>query len=190
MNDGTPPDHYATLQVSPGADFDTIERVFRHLAKRYHPDNADSGDPGRFNEVVEAFRVLSDPEARTRYDLHYSEVQEQRWKIFDQASANDGVRSDRQIRGGILTLLYTARRNDVDRPGLGIIDLERLLGCPEEVMKFHLWYLRERKFIQRLDNGTLAITVEGVDEVMSKGGPEELNLLQPGDAPEEEGSRA
>ncbi|MEO7964396.1 MAG: J domain-containing protein, partial [Gemmatimonadaceae bacterium] len=33
------PDHYETLQVSPRADQETIERVFRHLAKRYHPDN-------------------------------------------------------------------------------------------------------------------------------------------------------
>jgi curved DNA-binding protein CbpA len=31
-------DHYETLQVSPRADRDTIERVFRLLAKRYHPD--------------------------------------------------------------------------------------------------------------------------------------------------------
>ncbi len=184
MVPGTPSDHYATLQVSPHADGDTIERVFRHLAKRYHPDNVDSGDADRFNAVVEAYRVLSDPEERARYDLHYGEVQEARWRVFDQASANDGVRSDRQLRAGILTLLYTARRNDVEKPGLGIIELERLLGCPEEVMRFHLWYLKERKFIQRLDNGTLAITVEGVDEVMAQGGPDALHLLQPGPDPE------
>jgi curved DNA-binding protein len=162
MTDATPPDYYAALQVSPHADADTIERVFRHLAKRFHPDNGDSGDPDRFSQVVEAFRVLSDPEERTAYDLGYSEVQERRWKVFDQASANDGVRSDQRIRGSILTLLYTARRNDVEHPGLGILELERVLGVPEEVMKFHLWYLKERRLIQRLDNGHLAITVEGV----------------------------
>ena len=38
------PDHYEALQVSPRADGDTIDRVFRHLAKRLHPDNQESGD--------------------------------------------------------------------------------------------------------------------------------------------------
>jgi hypothetical protein len=54
-------------------------------------------------------------------------------------------------------------------------------------MRFHLWYLKERKYIQRLDNGTLAITVEGVDEVMSRGGPDALHLLQPGPEPAGDG---
>jgi curved DNA-binding protein CbpA len=38
------PDHYEALQLSPRADRDTIERVFRHLAKRLHPDNPQTGD--------------------------------------------------------------------------------------------------------------------------------------------------
>jgi len=180
MNKSLPPDYYAILQVSPQADGDTIERVFRHLAKRYHPDNGESGNPDRFNQVVEAFRVLSDPERRADYDLHHGEVQQARWRVFDQASATDGVRSDRQLRTGILSVLYTARRNDVNRPGLGIIDMEKLLGAPEEHMKFHLWYLKERGWIQRLDNGTLAITADGVDQVMNGGGPDALPLLNPG----------
>jgi hypothetical protein len=182
MNDRLPPDYYAVLQVSPHADGDTVERVFRHLAKRYHPDNGESGDSGRFNQVVEAFRVLSDPERRSDYDIHYGEVQQARWRVFDQASASDGVRSDRQLRTGILSVLYTARRNDVDRPGMGIIEMEKLLGAPEEHMKFHLWYLKERGWIQRLDNGTLAITATGVDEVMNGGGPDALPLLRAGSA--------
>ena len=32
------PDHYEVLQLSPRADADTISRVFRHMAKRLHPD--------------------------------------------------------------------------------------------------------------------------------------------------------
>jgi curved DNA-binding protein CbpA len=44
MPDTPLPDYYEILQVSPLADSETIERVFRHLAKRYHPDNQESGD--------------------------------------------------------------------------------------------------------------------------------------------------
>jgi curved DNA-binding protein CbpA len=32
-------DYYENLQISPNADMEMIERVFRLLAKRYHPDN-------------------------------------------------------------------------------------------------------------------------------------------------------
>jgi curved DNA-binding protein CbpA len=190
MSYETTPDYYSVLQVSPHAEGDTIERVFRLLAKRFHPDNGESGDADRFGQVVEAFRVLSDPEKRAEYDARYQEIQQVRWKVFDQESARDDVAADRQLRGAILSVLYSARRNDVDRPGVGIVDLEQLLGTPEAHMKFHLWYLREHGWLQRLDNGTLAITADGVDRVMEMGGPDAPHLLGPGSplSPEESGS--
>jgi hypothetical protein len=81
------------------------------------------------------------------------------------------VSADRRIRDAALTLLYTARRNDPDRPGIGVVELERLLGCPEEHMKFHLWYLRENGWILRTESGAFAITASGVDRVLELGGP-------------------
>jgi len=55
--------HYETLQLSQNADGETIERVYRLLAKRYHPDNKVSGDETRFRAVREAYEVLArDPE--------------------------------------------------------------------------------------------------------------------------------
>jgi hypothetical protein len=166
-------DHYETLQVSPRADQETIQRVFRHLAKRFHPDNGESGDANRFTEVMEAFEVLSDAKLRARYDATYEQAREARWHVFDQETALSDVASDRRIRVAILSLLYTARRNDPDHPGLGPLDLERLIGCPEQHMKFHLWYLKENGWIQRLDNGTIAVTAGGVDRVLELGGPAE-----------------
>jgi curved DNA-binding protein CbpA len=165
------PDHYEVLQVSPRADAETIQRVFRHLAKRLHPDNAESGDAEGFNGVMEAFRVLSDPALRAKYDARYEQVREKRWRVFDQQTAAGGVAADRRVRVALLSLLYTSRRNDPDRPGLGVIELERVLGCPEQHMKFHLWYLKENGWIQRQENGTLAVTASGVDRVLDLGGP-------------------
>jgi len=183
MIDPQTPDHYELLQLSPRADQDTIERVFRHLAKRFHPDNSESGDAERFRALMDAFRVLSDPERRAEYDARYEETREARWRIFDQTAAANDVEADRRIRVGILSALYAARRNDVDHPGVGIVDLERLLGCPEEHMKFHLWYLRENGWIQRLENGTIAVTASGVDRVLELGGPrqEGAHLLRAGE---------
>jgi hypothetical protein len=169
MADSEYADHYEVLQVSPRADHETIQRVFRHLAKRFHPDNTESGDPERFKLVMEAFRVLSQPKLRAGYDAGYQQVRETRWRIFDQETSANDVAADRRIRVATLSVLYAARRNDPDRPGIGVVELERLLGCPEEHMKFHLWYLRENGWIQRTESGAFAITATGVDRVLDLG---------------------
>lgn len=164
-------DYYEVLQVSPRADQQTIERVFRLLAKRFHPDRVETGNAERFQEVLEAFRVLSDAEKRARYDARYEQARESQWRIFDQESALSDIAADRRVRAAILALLYTARRNDAENPGIGVMDLERILGCAEEHIRFHLWYLREKGNIQRLENGMWGITAAGVDEVLDAGGP-------------------
>lgn len=171
MTDRKTPDYYEALQVNPSADGQTIERVFRLLAKRFHPDNQETGDPERFNLVVEAFRVLSDPEARVEYDARYERIREQQWQVLDQESAGDDVETDRRIRLGILSLLYTSRRQDVRDPGLGSYELEKTLGCAEHHMQFHIWYLKENGWIERMDNGQYAITVAGVDKLVESDVP-------------------
>ena len=45
---------------------------------------------------------------------------------------------------------------------------ERVSGCPREHLEFHLWYLKEKGWIGKLENGLLAITVEGVDRANSE----------------------
>lgn len=183
---GKTPDYYEILQVSQRADGPTIERVFRHLAKMYHPDNKDTGDSDRFTQVVEAFRVLSDPEARVEYDAGYESVRRNEWKVLDQESAANHVEADRRIRIGILTLLYTERRKNVNDPGLGSLELEQTLGCLEEHMNFHVWYLKESKWVERLQNGQYAITVAGIDELTRTKIPwqtDATGLLKPANDP-------
>jgi hypothetical protein len=187
MTDPAAADHYEALQVSSRADQDTIQRVFRHLAKRYHPDNAETGDAARFKDLLTAFEVISDPKERARYDVQYTARVEHAWRLFDQETALTDVDADRLTRSSLLTILYTARRNDSERPGVGEVELERLLGCPETHMRFHVWYLRENGLIARTENGTLAITAEGVDVVLNSGGPVRrgVRLLDSGDEPGE-----
>jgi curved DNA-binding protein CbpA len=177
------PNHYEVLQISPRADQDTIQRVFRHLAKRYHPDNADSGDAGRFKQLVDSFQIISDPKQRAKYDVEYGERIERTWRVFDQKTALDDVAGDRRMRTALLSVLYTARRNDADRPGLGELELERLLGCPETHLRFHVWYLKENGLIRRTESGALAITAMGVDAVLEGGGPDQpgMHLLESGE---------
>lgn len=160
-------DHYATLQLHPLADSETVERVYRLLAKRYHPDNHVSGNAQRFNEIREAFEVLSNADARARYDAQYEQARSEQWQIFDQTSAGDGRQDDQRIFHSILSLLYIARRRDPDRAGMAPSHLERLLGVPREHLDFPLWYLKKRDYIEVTETGLMAITVEGVDKLGS-----------------------
>ncbi|GGX76010.1 DnaJ C-terminal domain-containing protein [Streptomyces anandii] len=62
-------DFYEVLGVPRDADKDEIQRAYRKLARRYHPDvNKDPAAEERFKEINEAFSVLSDPDQRARYD--------------------------------------------------------------------------------------------------------------------------
>lgn len=65
------PSHYALLQVSPQATPQELRQAFRSLSKRVHPDTTTlpAAEAERaFQQLRQAYTVLSDPEARRRYD--------------------------------------------------------------------------------------------------------------------------
>ena len=161
-------DYYELLEISPNANSETIERIFRHLAMRYHPDNQDTGDLSRFSEIVEAHNTLKDPVKRAQYDIQHKNHSGFRSKLAEEASNTKGIERDVVIQDKLLSILYVKRRQDIKDPGIGDFELERLSGCPREHLEFHLWYLKAKGWIGRLENGTLAITVEGVDHANSK----------------------
>ena len=74
MDDDRQIDYYELLQISPNAEPDTIHRVYRLLAQRFHPDNQETGDPARFRQVTDAYQVLSDPEQRARFDVQHQQI--------------------------------------------------------------------------------------------------------------------
>ncbi len=62
-------DYYEVLGVTKGATDQQIKAAYRKLAKQYHPD-VDPSDAAKkkFEEIGEAYEVLSDPEKRKQYD--------------------------------------------------------------------------------------------------------------------------
>lgn len=161
-------DYYEILEISPNANSETIDRIFRYLAQRYHPDNHDTGDFHHFNEIVQAHNTLKDPVKRAQYDIAHKNHLNLRWKLAEEASDGKGIERDGDIQDKLLSILYVKRRQDIKNPGIGNADLERLLGCPPEHVEFHVWYLKEKRWIVRLEDGMLAITAEGVDQTNSQ----------------------
>lgn len=78
------------------------------------------------------------------------------------------IESDYIMRGKMLRLLYAKRRRDPLRPGIGSKELEKLLECAREVLDFQLWYMREKSWIERTEDGYLAITAAGVEYIESE----------------------
>jgi hypothetical protein len=169
MSENTIVDYYELLQLSSNADADTVERVFRHLAKKFHPDNRESGDADRFRLIVEAYRTLSNPESRAGYDVKYQDYWNNKWKLASEASERSAFGEDSNHRENLLSILYVQRRRDMKKPGLGDLEMARLLGVPFELVEFHVWYLRAKGWVERLDTGALAITALGVDQVEQEG---------------------
>ena len=161
-------DYYEVLQISPNADPDTVHRVYRLLAQRFHPDNQSTGDSERFRQLTEAYHVLGDPEQRAQYDVHRPEMHKERSRLISQAvrAVND-VQSEKLLRLTVLELLYARRRTDPQAPGVFYGDLENLVGCPQEHIEFALWYLAQRKYVDRSDGSQIAITADGVDYLES-----------------------
>lgn len=64
-----PKGYYAQLGVSMDAGEGEIKAAYRRLAMRLHPDrNPDTHATGAFQRLTEAYRVLSNPQQRKRYD--------------------------------------------------------------------------------------------------------------------------
>ncbi|HOI95861.1 MAG TPA: DnaJ domain-containing protein [Syntrophobacter fumaroxidans] len=60
-------DYYATLDIGRSESQSGIRDAYRRLAKRFHPDHAGAAATRAFQEISEAYAVLSDPEARRAY---------------------------------------------------------------------------------------------------------------------------
>lgn len=88
-------DYYRTLGVEKGASADEIKKAYRKLARKMHPDmNPDDSDANRkFQQLSEAYEVLSNEENRKKYDAYGENWQHaeefERQKSQQQTYGND-----------------------------------------------------------------------------------------------------
>lgn len=164
-------DYYDLLQVSPGCDAKMLEKAYRHFAQKYHPDHPETADVEKFQEIIEAYNVLRDPETRAKYNERYKR---ERLNGFAFVPQDEDIRidaksavEDAETHEKILYYLYKRRREHAEDPGVVGYFIEKLIDCSHENYQFHIWYLKSKGFISVTEHGTLEITIEGVDHVIS-----------------------
>lgn len=156
-------DYYDVLQVSDSAETETINRVYRMLAQRYHPDNQETGNEARFREITEAYQILSHPEKRASYDATNQLRRKDRWRLVSAgAQSENDFEMEQVVRLTVLEALYTKRRIEPQNPGIYLLELEKMMGRPREHLEFTIWYLNQKKLINT-DDARMYLTADGAE---------------------------
>lgn len=162
------PDYYELLQISPYAGSETIHRIYRFLAARYHPDNPDTGNSDMFHRIKTAYDVLSNPDRRAKFDaVRCGEIRAAS-PLSSTVDFMDDVEGEVNRRLGLLAVLYSRRRTSPRYPEVTLMEIETYLGFPRDYLDFTTWYLVKKGYVQQADNSDFTLTVAGVDYVESQ----------------------
>lgn len=125
-------DPYVALNVPRGADQATIKRAYRALAKALHPDRnpGDTRAERRFKEVSQAYRLLSDPKQRARFDRGEIDGQGNPRRRFDFGFGGDG-----SGRGGMESILERVLRSQFGRSVVGSFAGAGAAGAADELLR-------------------------------------------------------
>src|SRR5271166_5074197 len=124
------PDYYEFLQISRNAEPETIHRVYRFLAARFHPDNAETGNDAQFFLLKQAYDVLSDPERRAKYDASFDNEVPPPDPLSTSIDFMDNIDGELNRRLAVLAVLYIRRRTNPDKPEVSLMEVELRMGFP------------------------------------------------------------
>ncbi len=120
-------DYYQVLGVDRSAGQQDIQRAYRKLARRFHPDiNKDPGAEERFKQINEAYEVLSDDTKRARYD-RFGEQWRQVPEDYDGPMPGAGPFGAAGTGGGRRVYVNTGG-GGFDDAGFAGVDFDDLLG--------------------------------------------------------------
>jgi curved DNA-binding protein CbpA len=153
-NPALEPDHHELLRAGMAGDTERMDRVYRTLAFRYHPDNGDSGDAEIFLRISETYRILSSSKPRPEREIAKQDG-------TDWQAALSGLKGK---RAAVLGLLCQRRIADYRNAFVSPSELETVTGIPPDELGFVLWYLREKGAVTGSDSSPdYSISARGVD---------------------------
>jgi DnaJ-class molecular chaperone len=97
--------YYLVLGVSRSESDSGIRRAFRELVQRYHPDRVGPSYLNLFQEIVDAYRVLSDPERRRWYDRGLAHAQGRPSMVYTPIFTNGGTETNPSLVPAIADFL-------------------------------------------------------------------------------------
>lgn len=150
------PDHHELLRAGVAGDYDRVDRLYRVLAVRYHPDNPETGNSEVYLRIGEAYRILAASQSQT----HGTGVE----KPATGSGWQEGIRELDDKKVAVLAMLYQRRMSDFRNAVVSAMELESLTGLPAVEVGFILWYLREKGAVNLCDGSSdYAISATGVD---------------------------
>lgn len=130
MSDGPKRDYYEVLGVSRTALDEEIQKAYRKLAFKHHPDRnpGDSEAEEKFKEAAQAYEVLSDTDKRRHYDRYGHDTP------FRQQSARNPNDAFTDFFNGFFQQQRNARPAARDiQIEMQVEFLEAALGCDKEI---------------------------------------------------------
>lgn len=106
-------DYYTILDIRQDASLSDIKKAYKLQALRWHPDkNQGTNTTKKMQNINEAYLILSDSDARSRYDQEYNNYKQE----FSKTTYSDGfsARDDYEIRDEVLNeWINKARRESI-----------------------------------------------------------------------------
>lgn len=136
-------DYYAILNIRKNAKLDAIRQAYKYQALKWHPDKNPSKDTTKMmQDINEAYLILSDQDARLRYDQEYNYFNQE----FSATTSTDNSskRESYDIRDEILKRwINNARRQSVILAKQTVEDIVGMtrVGCRAAFDKAKYWIL-------------------------------------------------
>lgn len=140
-------DLYKILGVTETATLDEIKKAYRILALKYHPDHNSGSKEAEnmFKDIVRAYEVLSDKEARAAYDISIKN------KRDSQTNSGNSTNAKKQLTpDDILNYIKALRRQIWEVKSKGNINVTQLYkilneALPDNIVEFLIAYDDPRK---------------------------------------------
>lgn len=160
MEPGDPaaePDYHELLRVGMDGEIDhsRLDRLYRSLAARYHPDKGESGNSETFLRIAQAYQILSASEIQAESGVT-KPAQGFEWQ--------GTLRTLKDKKAVVLGLLCDRRISDYRNAAVSERELESLTGLTSNEVGFILWYLRDKGAVTLIGHSSdYAISSAGID---------------------------